>query len=173
LHKEDNFILPAIAAYEPSVVAAFEAEHVEDIQLGEQLNTCVEKLENSQTLLEKIVAGRELTDAFVSFMAFNLRHMAKEEDILNKILWRYYSDDEIKKIGAEISKNVEPWIQDFYATWILRGINDSEARTWIKAIERGMPEVVFQTVLQKAEQELSAKRFRKVTAPLTEGLQLV
>lgn len=172
-HKEDQFILLAIAAYEPSVVAAFEAEHVEDNQLGEQLNICIEKLEISQSLLEKIVAGRELSETFVSFMVFNLKHMAKEEDILNRILWRYYSDDEIKKIGTDIAKSVEPWIQDFYATWMLRGINDSEARTWIKAVERGMPELVFKTLLQKAEQELPAKRFRRVSAALTEGLQLV
>jgi len=172
-HKEDHFILPAIAAYEPSVVATFEAEHVEDLELGEQLNNRIEKLENSESLLEKIVAGRELSEAFVSFMIFNLKHMAKEEDILNKILWRYYSDDEIKKIGTDISKAVEPWIQDFYLTWMIRGINDGEARTWIKSVERGMPEIVFKTILQKAEQELPAGRFRKVTAGLNESLQLV
>ncbi|MFL5808494.1 MAG: hemerythrin domain-containing protein [Flavisolibacter sp.] len=172
-YKEDHFILPAIAVYEPSVVATFESEHEEDIQLGEKLNARVEKLENSQSLLEKIVAGRELTESFVSFMVFNLNHMAKEEDILNKILWRYYSDDEIKKITTDISKSVEPWIQDFYLTWMIRGINDSEARTWIKSVERNMPELVFQSLLQKAEQELSAGRFRKLTASLSEALQLV
>ena len=172
-NKEDRFILPAIEAYEPSVVATFEAEHVEDERLGNQLQACVNKLAEATEYLEKIVAGRELSEAFVSFMIFNLKHMAKEEDILNKILWRYYSDDEIKKIGTDISKAVEPWIQDFYLTWMIRGINDGEARTWIKSVERGMPEIVFKTILQKAEQELPAGRFRKVTAGLNESLQLV
>lgn len=171
-HKEDSFILPAIEAYEPSVVAAFQSEHEEDERLGKQLNACVEKLESASTLLEKIVGGRELTEAFAAFTAFNLQHMAKEEDIINKILWRYYTDDEIRAIGTKISQSVQPWMQEFYAAWMLRGINDSEAVTWMKAIEKGMPPVVFQSLLQKAEEVWPDQRYRKVTALLTEGAQL-
>jgi hypothetical protein len=165
-HKEDTFVLPAIAAYEPSVVATFESEHVEDVQLGEQLNFSIEKVVSSNSLLEKLVSGRELTEAFVRFMVFNLNHMAKEENIINKILWRYYSDDEIKKIVAEISKNVEPWIQDIYAGWMLRGINNPEAVNWIKAIEKTAPPVVYQTLLQKTKQELPEERYTKVMQSL-------
>jgi hemerythrin-like domain-containing protein len=161
-HKEDHFILPAIEAYEPSVVATFESEHVTDLQLGEQLGAKIVQVEHAGSLLEQIVAGRELTESFVAFMVFNLKHMAKEEDIINKILWRYYSDDEIKNISGQITATVEPWMQDFYATLMLRGINTSEAATLIKAIERGAPSVVFQSLMQKAEQELPAGRFLKV-----------
>jgi hypothetical protein len=165
-HKEDTFVLPAIAAYEPSVVASFESEHVEDVQLGEQLNFSIAKVVGSNSLLEKLVSGRELTEAFVRFMVFNLNHMAKEENIINKILWRYYSDDEIKKIVAEIGKNVEPWIQDIYAGWMLRGVNNPEAVNWIMAIEKTAPPVVYQTLLQKAKQELPEKRYTKVMQSL-------
>jgi hypothetical protein len=171
-HKEDTFILPAIEAYEPSVVAAFEAEHVEDERLGNQLIAALDKLNTATEFLEKIIAGRELNEAFAAFTAFNLQHMAKEEDIINKILWRYYSDDEIKMIGGKIAASVEPWIQDFYATWMLRGVNDFEATEWIKAVERGMPEIVFQTLLQKAEKEWSKERYRRVTQRLTEGVMV-
>ena len=170
--KEDHFILPAISSYEPSVVASFETEHVKDEALGKQLEVCISRVENADALLEKLIAGRELLDSFVSFTVFNLQHMAKEEDIINRILWRYYSDDEIRSISRELTKTIDPWMQDFYASWMLRGINNSEAATWMKAIERGMPSVVFQTMLQKAEQELPAARFRKVTEALSEGLQV-
>lgn len=170
--KEDHYILPAINEYEPSVVATFNAEHIEDEQLGKDLNAAIEKLSACDEFLERIIAGRELNEAFVRFTVFNLNHMAKEEDIINKILWRYYSDDEIKTVGSEIGRHTEPWMQDFYATWMLRGINDSEATSWIKAIERGMPAVVFQTLMQKAEQELPQTRFKKITQSLTEGLQV-
>src|SRR5215217_767739 len=51
-HKEDHYILPAIVEYEPSVVAAFESEHIEDIKLGEQLHVCIEKLKASEDLLD-------------------------------------------------------------------------------------------------------------------------
>jgi len=167
-HKEDHFVLPMINEYEPSVVATFNAEHEEDEQLGIELNNAVEKLAAIAGSAEKIVRGRELTESFIRFMVFNLEHMAKEEDIINKILWRYYSDEEIKAVVSQISQSTPPWLHDFYTKWMLRGINNSEATVWIKAIETGAPPVVFQTLLQKAEQELPKKRFQKIWQSLNE-----
>ena len=170
--KEDHFVLPMINEYEPSVVAAFNSEHEEDEKLGKELNNAIEKVTNSTTVLEKIVSGRELIESFVRFMVFNLNHMAKEEDIINKILWRYYSDDEIKAVVAQISKADPPWIHEFYVTWMIRGISNPEAVNWMKAIEKGVPPVVFQSLLQKAEQELPSKRFQKIMQSLSEEAQL-
>lgn len=170
-HKEDLFVLPLINEYEPSVVAAFNSEHVEDEKLGNELKKAVEKVAAGTSTLEKIVAGRELTESFVRFMVFNLNHMAKEEDIINKILWRYYSDDEIKAVVGKISQADPPWIQEFYVKWMIRGINNPEAANWMKAIEKSVPPVVFQSLVQKAEQELPAKRFKKISQSLFEGLQ--
>jgi hypothetical protein len=167
-HKEDNFVLPLINEYEPSIVATFNSEHVEDEKLGKELNSAVEKLASSSTAFEKIVAGRELTESFIRFMVFNLNHMAKEEDIINKILWRYYSDDEIKAVVGKISQADPPWIQEFYVKWMIRGINNTEAITWMKAIEKGVPPIVFQSLVQKAEQELPSNRFQKIVQSISE-----
>lgn len=170
--KEDSYILPAIKTFEPSVVALFEAEHEEDERLGRELKSSIQKLAEATTYLERLIAGRELNDTFVRFTVFNLSHMAKEEDVINNILWRYYSDDEIKSISGSITAGIEPWIQDFYTTWMLRGINDQEASDWMKAIEITMPEIVFQTLLQKAEQEWKTERYQKITHTLTEGVMV-
>jgi hemerythrin-like domain-containing protein len=170
--KEDRFIFSAINSYEPSVVATFEDEHETNAQLGQELYRGIEAVNNAKSLLEKIVCGRKLTESFVHFMVFNLQHMYKEESIINKILWRYYSDEEIRSIGGQINQATPPWIQEFYSTWVLRGINNREAISWIKAIGKGMSPLVFQTLLQKAEQEWPAKRFQEVSKSLTEGMQL-
>jgi hemerythrin-like domain-containing protein len=171
-HKEDHFVLPLINEYEPSVVAAFNSEHEEDEKLGNELKFAIEKVTNSVTGSEKIVSGRELSEAFVRFMVFNLNHMAKEEDIINKILWRYYSDDEIRAMVAKIGKQDPPWIQEFYFTWMIRGISNGEAVNWMKSIQKGVPPVVFQSLIQKAEQELPGRRFKKIAQSLSEGVQL-
>jgi len=164
-HKEDHFILPMINEYEPSVVAKFASEHEEDEKLANELNNAVEIVDIA-TSAEKPVAARLLTESFVRFMVFNLEHMAREEEILNKILWRYYSDDEIKAVASQISQNTAPWVQDFYAKWMLRGINNSEAVAWIKGIANGSSPIVFQTILQKAEQELPWRRFQRISQSL-------
>jgi hemerythrin-like domain-containing protein len=169
-HKEDNFVLPLINEYEPSVVAAFNSEHEEDGQLGNQLNDAVREVLNSETDTKKTISGRQLTESFVRFMVFNLNHMAKEEDIINKILWRYYSDDEIKAVVGKISKADPPWVGDFYTTWMIRGINNSEAIDWIKAVAKTAPPVALQALVQKAEQELPKERFQKISESLSQSL---
>ncbi len=171
-HKEDHFILPAIMPFEPSVAAAFEAEHQEDEELGRQLAEAISKVEKAHTHLEQLMAGRMLVFHFEAFLVFNLQHMAKEEDIINKILWRYFQDEEIKMLSARITESVEPWMQDFYAKWMLRGINNNEAITWFRAIEAGMPPIVFQALLQKAGQELPEHRLEKIRKSMDSKLMV-
>lgn len=170
--KEDHFVLPAINEYEPSVVAAFENDHEKDHKLMEDLNEAISKVQQAPSLEERANAGIELNLAFVRFMVFNLEHMAREEDIINKILWRYYTDEEIKGIVKQISDSVAPWMADFFAKWMLRGVSNREASTWLKAIEADAPAIIFQTLLNKAEQELPELRYRKVAQELTEGILL-
>jgi hypothetical protein len=169
-HKEDSFILPAISQYEPSVTAGFEEEHIKDEELGRQLQICIIVIEKAESPMEKLAAGKDLITSFEAFAIFNLQHMAREESLLNKILWRYYNDDEIRNINSGIVRNVAPWIQDFYATWILRGINNGEASTWMKEIKKDMPPVVFKTILQKAEMEIPQPRLIKIKQTLAEAV---
>ena len=158
-NKEDHFVLPAIATYEPSVVAAFEAEHEEDERLAHQLKECLKQIESAETYLELLIAGKNLNESFVAFVAFNLVHMSKEESCINPILWRYYSDEELQAISGRIVESIPPWMMDFYANWMVRGVNDHEAFAWFQAVELTMPEVVHQTLLQKAKQEWTEERF--------------
>ena len=54
-HKEDNYVLPLINEYEPSVVTAFNNEHEEDAKLGNELNDAVQKLQDSADTIEKAI----------------------------------------------------------------------------------------------------------------------
>jgi len=170
--KEKAFILPAVQEHEPSVVFSLQVEHSTYNQLGKNLRDGIIKVEAAKSILEKIVSGRELTEAFIQFMVNHLTHMSKEETIINNIFWKYYSDNDIKQIWQRISQHTPPWIQEFYTTWMMRGINNMEAVNWMKAIERVMPPIVFESILQKAEQELPEQRFQKVTSSLSEGQQV-
>ena len=85
--------------------------------------------------------------------------------------WRYFSDDEIEGISREITGSIEPWIQDFYSTWMLRGINNSEAARWLHSVEQRAPAIVFNTLVQKARQEFSSGRIRKIRTIINKELQ--
>ncbi|MDB5251057.1 MAG: hypothetical protein JWP27_226 [Flaviaesturariibacter sp.] len=168
--KEDAFVLPAIAEFEPSVVATFQAEHVKDMALSNQLTASVETFFLQDAPAQKILAGQQLTRSFMAFTVFNLEHMAKEEDLVNTILWRYYSDEVILGMQQEIVRNTTPWLNDFFSKWMLRGINTAEATSWLQAVQATAPDVVFQTLLNKAAEELPGARFERIASALADGV---
>jgi len=167
-HREDKFILSAISQFEPSVVDAFEQEHITDRRLSGQLNTSIDAFAGFLKAEVRAAAGKRINVEFVAFLVFNLQHKAKEEDILNQLLWRYYTDAELLQIQQRIVQNTQPWHQDFYSKWMLRGINNAEAATWLRAVERSAPEVVYKTLFTKAKRELPKSRYNKLVETLRE-----
>ncbi len=171
-HTEDQFILPAIVQYEPSVVDAFEQEHVKDLQLSQQLSDQLKALSLSVSTETKIQMGAVLSTAVLDFMLFNLSHMKKEEDVLNKLLWRYYSDDELKGITHSIVARVAPEKMSLYSKWMMRGLNNAEISNWLKEVKNNAPDFVFESLMRVASAELSEHRWQLVQEDLTEGAML-
>lgn len=169
-NKEDHFVFPAIEKYDPAIADAFEKEHVKDHQLGQQLTDAIELCRNAPIITEKAQAARVMQSSFEKFMAFNLEHMAKEEDILNRILWRYYTDEELIEMTRRIVANVPPDTAANMNRWMMRGLNNAEITKWLKTVEKTAPEPVFQSLFAVAEQELPVKRFRLVLEGMTEGI---
>lgn len=168
-HKEDAHVLPAIVAYEPSVVAAFEQEHVEDHQLGENLQRWLTAFAYAIDPLVKQSFGEELTKAFVQFSVFNLAHMAKEEEVINKILWRYYTDAELHGITQKIISSIGPDEMALFSKWMVRGMNNIEISGWLKGIKASAPTPVCGAMLSLAENELPPHRWSVVQDSITEG----
>ena len=169
---EDSFVFPAIEKYEPSVSDAFEQEHVQDHILGQLLSSSLALYSSAAVITDKAEAGRQVQSAYMKFMLFNLEHMAKEEEILNPILWRYYSDEELNAIVDEIGSRVQPEEMAKFSKWFIRGLNTPEITAWLKQVEKTAPDFVFKSLFNTAEQELPRKRFRDVVEGLTEGAML-
>ena len=166
---EDHFVLPAVQQYEPSLVDAFEQEHVKDHALSEKLRGLLTVFNHAIKTEVKIETGQAITRAFIDFMIFNLEHMAKEETVLNKVLWRYYSDEEIKTINQRIVAAISPAEMTVASAWMMRGLSNTEIIGWLKAVEKNAPQQVFTQLFSIAEKELPENRFRKVLENLTEG----
>ena len=170
--KEDFYILKAIVPYEPSVADAFEQEHIEDMELSDELSDAVVAFESLLDNSEREAAGRKINELFAAFIAFNLKHMGKEELVINEILWRYFSDNEILQIQNRIVASTQPWHQDFFSKWMLRGINNAEATSWLLAVERTAPPIVYQTLFNKARQQFTNSRFQQLVESLKQNLVL-
>jgi hemerythrin-like domain-containing protein len=170
-HHEDTYVFTAIQQYEPSIVDAFEQEHAMDAKLTRALKDSLQALEMASPLVRQEMAN-ELSRTFIQFMIFNLEHMAKEENILNKILWRYYSDADILELQRKIVASLSPWSAKTGSQWMMRGLNNPEIVNWLRAVEDAAPENIFQDLFAIAETELPEHRFRKVMETITEGVML-
>jgi hypothetical protein len=105
-HQEDDHLLPALFDFEPSVVDAFEQEHVKVGELSQALCVTIAEIYRTKAAAERLRLGRRLTSEFDGFMILNLDHMAKEEDVLNRLLWQYYTDAELQAMERANCKNI-------------------------------------------------------------------
>jgi iron-sulfur cluster repair protein YtfE (RIC family) len=171
-HSEDTLVFPAVEKYDPAVADAFEQEHVKDHLLGNLLAVSIAGYKSASVITDKAEAAKQVQSAYSKFMVFNLEHMAKEEEVLNPILWRYYKDEELVSITQQIIAKVPPDYMAQYSKWMMRGLNNAEITGWLKGVEKNAPEHVFQALFVTAEKELSERRFRQVLESLTEGAML-
>lgn len=153
-HTEDTYLLPTLAEYEPAVVNVFEEEHVKDHELSEKLLGFVYVLTQSQLDQTKEEMGRALSIAYVEFMVFNLNHMAKEETVINKLLWRYYTDEQLHGITRTIVSNMPPEAFAKMSRQMLRGLNNAEIITWLTEVKATAPPFVYAGLAATAEAEL-------------------
>ncbi len=166
--SEDHFVFPAVEKYEPSVADVFEKEHEKDHQLGQLLSQSLDAYRNAAVITAKAEAGKQIQLAYADFMVFNLEHMGKEEKLLNIILWRYYDDDELLGFTQQIISSLPPELMGQFSKWMLRGLNNAEITTWLKEVKTKAPEFVFKPLVEAAEKELTADRFRVVKDGLAE-----
>jgi hypothetical protein len=171
-HTEDTFILPAIVEYEPSVVDLFAQEHVKDLQLSNNLNGLLQAFSLTISPDAKREIGAAISNALFEFMLFNLEHMKKEEDVLNKLLWRYYTDDVLHGFTMKIIANVPADKMPLYNNWLMRGLSNTEIIQWLKEVKNNAPEFVFHSYVDLALTELPEHRWQIVQEQLTEGAML-
>jgi hemerythrin-like domain-containing protein len=166
---EDHFIFPAIQAYEPSLVDVFTMEHLKNHSLSDKLVDSLVLHNHAVKPESKIETGQALIRAFQEFMVYNLEHMTNEETVLNEILWRYYSDEEIEAISKRIVRSRRHDEEIVTTAWIMRGLSNTEISNWLKTVETTASWQVFAQLYSIAEKELPNDRFRKVLEIFSRG----
>ena len=167
-YHEDTFMLPAIEKFEPGLVEEFEKEHVEDCELGNRLKTLLCIFRSLESGEEKINCASAISKSFRDFMIFNLEHMAKEEVEINRVLWANYTDPELIQLNNKLVSSIPPEQKMINSKWMMRGINKSEAITWLTAVKLSAPSFVFQPMFEMTETELPKRMRTEVQEALSE-----
>jgi hypothetical protein len=145
IRKERLFILPALAIYEPSVCDAMEQEHNTCLDLAEQIYKSLIAL-NILTNNERLNAGNQLSIYFVSFLVNTLQHLAKEENVLHKLLWRYYDHASLKLIQQQILNDTTQLDANLSADGMHWHINNTKAVRRLYASNTNTPAIVYHTL---------------------------
>ncbi|HEX5151200.1 MAG TPA: hemerythrin domain-containing protein [Parafilimonas sp.] len=169
-HHEDNFILPAVEAYEPEIAFSFESEHQEDYRLAGRLRNLLIIYENSFLHEERTICGSAITKSFTEFLTFNLQHIAKEELLLNHALWRLYTDAQIKAIQQQLMATITTAELQSASRWIMRVISTADAIEWLKTVRQSSAGIAFDNLMKIAAEELGEARFATVQEGLEEAM---
>jgi hemerythrin HHE cation binding domain-containing protein len=161
-HNEDEKVFSALQVYEPSVVDSFEQEHETDLELAGKLKAIVNMFDSLTTDEEKLGLASALRRSYIEFMVFNLQHMAREEDVINNLLWRYYRDEDILAIEHDIVSSQPAEEAAFVVNLMMKALSTQEIVGWLKAVEKSAPDFVFNKLFEAAEKQLSHSRFQQV-----------
>ncbi|HMJ47141.1 MAG TPA: hypothetical protein VK498_07405, partial [Ferruginibacter sp.] len=151
---QEEFIFSAIRQKDPGLIEIFEQEHTIEKEMNMQITNLLKDLDHAIESERKSI-GAVINQSFMNFMIFSLQHMAKEEEHINRILWHYWSDNELLGMRGKIMGAIPRQQITEYNKWIIRGLNISEITGWLKEIKNNMPALIFQSVLDAAATELS------------------
>lgn len=158
-HGEDQFFNEPLEKIDPKVSQLFVKEHEEDHRLSLVLTDLISQWRAENTADGRANTGRNLLYAFNEFIAFNLYHMNKEEIELNGVLWKHYSDTQIKQVEQTLVQQIPPQKMAIYAKWMIRGINDEELFHWLNEVRMFAPMEVYNMLMGIGKEQLAETRF--------------
>ena len=167
--SEEIFILPAIERLEPGVAALFREEHRKVQVPGNRIRTLVQMFIHNFSTEERVLLGGAVRFAFVEFLTTHLQQMAKEEDVLNNLLWANYSDEELRAITRQIVAQIAPEDLAKFSRWMLQGLNNSEIIAWLKQVRNNAAGCVFNDLFSAAAKELPDSRWVIIKESLVDG----
>ena len=161
-NHEDAHLLPLAEIHNPRLVEEFESEHEVDHRLSQALRDHATAWDAAATENEKIMHGQALFYSFNEFIAFNLYHMNKEENVLQLNLWKHYTDNDLHMAERAIIESIQPEILITESRWMMRSLSANEIIQWLKGIQFGAPAEVFNMYLGMAQEEVSPERWQKI-----------
>lgn len=164
--NEDRFILPHIRKHNAQLIDELEKDHDIDHHLTQTLFDHIREWKAADLPAQQEAISQRIAFAFSEFIAFNLYHMNKEENVLMYLLWKHYTDEEIRQMEDQILHSIPPQTLLAESRWMMRSINNKEVIRWLSGIKHGAPAEVFETFLQMANEELPTNRRANVHAAL-------
>ena len=169
LNHENLFLHPALEARSSGSAAATALEHADHEQAFAELERLLSSVERAFAdgggpNIESLAKQLYLSLSF--FVAENLAHMYREETETTELLWRHYSDDELRRIVGEIVASETPEGRALGLRWMLPSLTPQERLGLLAGARQGLPSSAFQGLMQLAEGVLEPAEYRQLVNAL-------
>jgi hypothetical protein len=128
-------------------------------KLEEALKDLYERSENGEELR---YPGNDFYEQLTDFHAQYLQHMLEEERETQPLLWKYFTDEELKQHEMEIRSAITPEEMLLWAKYMFPAFSDSSRIEMLRSISAAAPPQFYEAVLKVAESVLPADVFKKL-----------
>jgi hypothetical protein len=147
IHHEDRWVRPAVAERLPGgSVGPFEA-HAEHTRAIAELRALIDAVLAAHGA-DRPRIGHALYLHASRFVAENLSHMADEEQVLQPLLERFFTDAELQAIHGQILAATTPEERVLAFPYMFRACSQSERRALVAGMAHAQPREVSRRIVE-------------------------
>jgi hypothetical protein len=161
--EESRYIIPALQLYQNDVPECFAG----GLKRGDSpLDRIVKHMQVFEQEAGSARAGKWAATLFTaSFRRLSdwvIHAMQRQEEMLNPLLWRYYTDDALYDLQLRIEgkQSISEWLS--LCTWMMKDMDDSDIANWLNSMEDSLPLQVYELLLEKVAANLPRLKWNLV-----------
>jgi len=167
IEHEDRFVRPALATrVDADTIKKLDDEHAEHATQVAELRSLAGALLEATTTDSRESIGFTLYLHYSVFVAETLAHMAYEERVVQPLLLRVFSIDELVAIHMAIVGSVPPQEMGLFAAAMIPATNHEERVELLAGIQQSAPQEAFAGLMGIAKGALPANDFTELAVAL-------
>ena len=166
-NDENTIVLPEFEKKEPSVGEHIRNEHHKIEQMQQQAEDLLAELHSKSQAGEDVSSlGAKLYDSYHSFHNEYLHHMLDEEQNVQPLLWKHFTDEELMAFAMRIMGSMKPEILLMIFRYIAPAQSHLERVMVLKGMKISAPPQVFELMMENIKGVLPEKDYEHLTREL-------
>jgi hemerythrin-like domain-containing protein len=169
IEHEDSHVRPILAGRAPNAVSTLDTEHAEHAEHVAELRALARSLGGATTAEARTSLGETLYLHVTVFVAETLAHMAYEERVVQPLVERLFTDEELLAIHGAIIASIPPAEMMVALQAMIPASNREERAEMLGNVRAGAGEGAFRGILQSVRGLLRQDDFADLCGRLGVG----
>jgi iron-sulfur cluster repair protein YtfE (RIC family) len=164
IEHEIQFIHPRLAERLPNALAKIDDGHDDHTRLVTELRALIAGVRSASTTDLRMLAGKTLYLHFTTFVAETLAHMVEEERVLQPLMQRFFTDEELLAMNNALVQSLPPEKMFADAARMLVALNGTERAAMLAGARTTVPPPVLQALLAEVRPRLDEEEWSELLA---------